>query len=54
MTKRWLQEFEFGIRISPWTYLLSLLAVILLAFLTIGYLSMRSAKANPAGVLKYE
>jgi ABC-type antimicrobial peptide transport system permease subunit len=54
ITSRWLQEFEFGIRISPWTYLLSLLAVLSIAFLTIGFLSLRSARANPARVLKYE
>jgi hypothetical protein len=54
MTSRWLQEFAFGIHISPWTYLFSLLAVLILAFLTIGFLSMRSARANPARVLKYE
>lgn len=54
LTNRWLREFAFGIGISPWTYLLSLLAVLVLAFLSIGFLSIKSARANPARVLKYE
>jgi hypothetical protein len=52
-TRMWLQEFAFGVRISPWTYLLSLLAMVSIAFLTIIFLSNRSARENPARVLKY-
>jgi putative ABC transport system permease protein len=52
-TRMWLQEFAFGVRISPWTYLLSLLAMVSIAFLTIIFLSNRSARENPAQVLKY-
>lgn len=52
-TRMWLQDFAFGIRISPWTYLLSLLAMVCFAFLTIIFLSNRSARENPAQVLKY-
>jgi hypothetical protein len=54
LTKRWLQEFAFGIRISLWTYLISLTAMVLVALLSIAYVSRRSARANPAKVLKYE
>jgi len=54
ITRKWLQEFAFGIRISPWTYLISLVSVIIIAFLTIGYLSRRSARTNPAQVLKHD
>jgi len=50
----WLQRFAFGIKISPMTYLFSLFAVVLVAFLTIGFLSRKSARVNPAGVLKYD
>jgi putative ABC transport system permease protein len=52
MTWVWLQRFAFGIKISPLTYLFALVMVVLLAFLTIGFLSQRSARANPAGILK--
>jgi putative ABC transport system permease protein len=51
-TRVWLQEFAFGIRISAWTYLISLIAMIGIAILTILYLSHRSASENPAKVLK--
>jgi putative ABC transport system permease protein len=50
----WLQRFAFGIRISPLTYLFSLMTVVVVAFLTIGFLSRKSAMANPAKVLKYD
>lgn len=52
ITRKWLQEFAFGIKISPWTYMISLVLVLVIAFLTIGLLSRKSAKANPALVLK--
>jgi len=53
-TKIWLQEFAFGIVISPWSYLVSLLSMLLIAFLTIGYIAHKSARANPTMVLKHE
>jgi putative ABC transport system permease protein len=54
LTRVWLQRFAFGIKISPLTYLFALVMVIFLAFLTIGFLSRKSARANPAGILKYD
>ena len=53
LTRMWLQGFAYGIKISPWTYLLSLISVIIIAFLTLGFLSRRSARVNPAQILKY-
>ena len=50
----WLQRFAFGIKISPLSYLFSLAGVVAIAFLTIGFLSRSSARANPAEVLKYD
>ena len=52
LTRMWLQGFAYGIRISPWTYLFSLILVVIIAFLTLGFLSRRSARANPAHILK--
>jgi len=54
LTRVWLQRFAFGIKISPLTYLFALVMVVLLAFLSIGFLSQRSARANPAGILKHD
>lgn len=53
LTTVWLQRFAYVIRISPWTYLLSLISVIVIAFLTLGLLSRKSAMENPARILKY-
>ncbi len=52
LTNMWLQRFAYVIRISPWTYLFSLISVIIITFLTLGFLSRRSARTNPAQVLK--
>lgn len=53
-TKIWLQGFAFKIIISPWSYLFSLLSMLMIAFLTIGYISHKSAMSNPTKVLKDE
>lgn len=52
-TRMWLRKFAFGVNISPWTYLFSLLAMVGIAFLTIIFISNKSARENPAKVLKY-
>ncbi len=52
-TRRWLQEFAFGIHISPLTYLFALMTVITITFLTLGLLSRKTARTNPASVLKH-
>jgi len=52
LTRMWLQGFAYGIRISPFTYLFSLISVIIIALLTLGFLSRRSASENPAHILK--
>jgi len=54
ITSRWLQEFTFRIEISPMTYLLALLGMLLMAFLTIGFQARRKALVNPAEILKCE
>ena len=52
LTRKWLQEFVFRIEISILSYLVTLIAVIVIAFLTIGFLTCRSARINPAEVIK--
>ncbi len=52
LTRKWLQEFVFRIEISVLSYLISLILVILIAFITISFLSGRTARINPAAVLK--
>ena len=54
ITDRWLQGFSYRITISLLTYLLTLVGIIVIAFLTIGIQARRSALVNPAQLLKYE
>lgn len=44
----WLQDFEYRINISWWTFILTALLSILIAFVTVSYQAIRAALANPA------
>ncbi|MDR7129983.1 putative ABC transport system permease protein [Algoriphagus sp. 4150] len=48
----WLQSFANRVSFSPWPYILSILPVLLLAGLTIGYRSWKVFRLNPAKTLK--
>jgi putative ABC transport system permease protein len=50
----WLSSFAYKIDISFWVFLGAGMAELLLAFLSVGYLSLRAASLNPAHVLKDE
>jgi putative ABC transport system permease protein len=50
----WLSTFQFKIEINPLVFILSGLAVMVVALLSVAYLSMRAASVNPANVLKEE
>jgi putative ABC transport system permease protein len=50
----WLQGFAFRISISGWSIVLSGLAVMLMAWLTIGYQAIQAALHNPVDSLKHE
>ena len=50
----WLSSFAYKIDISFWVFLGAGMAELLLAFLSVGYLSFRAASLNPARVLKDE
>jgi putative ABC transport system permease protein len=50
----WLQSFQFKIDISPLVFVFSGLAVMVVALLSVAYLSLRAASVNPASVLKEE
>ena len=51
---RWLANFPYSIRISWWMFALAGAIAILMAFLTVSYLSIRAALANPVESLKDE
>jgi len=50
----WLQGFAYRINISPWTFLLSGLAAILIALATVSYQAIKAAMANPVKSLRSE
>jgi putative ABC transport system permease protein len=50
----WLNNFIFKIDISIWIFLLTGLGTLLIAWLTIGYLTIRTASLNPVDTLKEE
>jgi len=54
LSKQWLEEFAYGIRISPWIFIATGLATWIIAFLTVSYQSILAAVKNPVTSLRYE
>ena len=50
----WLKNFAYRIDLSVWTFVLSGLAALAIALLTISYQSIKAATADPADSLRYE
>jgi len=51
---RWLRTFAYRISIEWWFFALGGVLSIVIAFLTVGYQSVKSARTNPADALRYE
>jgi putative ABC transport system permease protein len=52
--KTWLQNFHFRIPWSPLPYLLSLVIVFTVAWLSISYQALKASRTNPAEALRYQ
>ena len=52
--KDWLQDFSYRIDLEVWPFLLSGLLTIIISWLTVGFHAIKTARANPVDVLKYE
>ena len=52
--REWLAGFANRIELGWWFYVLPLLAVMLIAFFTVGYKTLQAAKGNPGDSLRYE
>jgi putative ABC transport system permease protein len=50
----WLQSFAYRVSVSVWTYVLSAIAIIAIALITIATQTVRAARANPVDSLKSE
>ena len=54
VAKDWLQNFYYRINLHPLDFLTGFMIAFLVAFITIGYKILRSARTNPVESLKYE
>ncbi len=52
--KRWLQNFAYHTTIEMWIFLVSTLAALLIAVLTVSFLSIKAALTDPVVSLRYE
>jgi putative ABC transport system permease protein len=52
--QRWLSDFAYRIEMQWWMFALAGLAAVLIAFLTVGFQSVRAALANPVKSLRSE
>jgi len=52
--RKWLESFEYGIKLSWWMYGVAALLAIGIAFLTVSYQSVKAALANPVKSLRTE
>jgi len=51
---KWLDNYSYRIHISWWMFVLSGIAAVLIAFLTISYQSIKAAFTNPVKSLRSE
>ena len=51
---KWLENYPYRIEISAWTFVISALLAIMVAFLTVSFQSVRTALMNPVRSLKSE
>jgi putative ABC transport system permease protein len=51
---RWLQNFAYRTGIAPWIFLLTGVAALAIALLTVSYQSIRAALSDPVRAIKYE
>ncbi len=54
LMSRWLQNFEFQVRIGPGVFVLAGAGLLIVAWATLGYLTLRVTRLNPAETLKSE
>ncbi len=51
---KWLVNFAYRITISIWVFLFSTLTALLIAFITTSFQSIKTARTNPAEILRFE
>ena len=51
---KWLENYEYVIRIDWWLFLVTAIVSIVVALLIVGYQTLRVALSNPVNALRYE
>jgi putative ABC transport system permease protein len=54
LLKRWLDGFAFHAPLSPWTFIFTLVFLMLFAFATVAWQSAKAARQNPVDAMRYE
>jgi len=54
MMRRWLEGFAYSVNINIWVFLISGIITLVLALVTVSWLSWRTARTNPVDSLRYE
>jgi putative ABC transport system permease protein len=50
----WLQNFPYRITINPVLFVIAGLVVVVIAFFSVGFQTMKAARVNPASTLRSE
>ncbi len=54
LMSKWLRNFAYRVDLSIWAFLVSGLAALAIALLTVGFQTVKTARANPVDSLRYE
>ena len=54
LIQKWLEDFEFRITVQPYHFLIAIAIILVMSFLTISYLVMKTSLEKPANALRYE
>lgn len=51
---RWLQDFAYHMDLNAWLFIITVVAGVIIAFITVGYQTLRAANSNPVNSLRNE
>jgi putative ABC transport system permease protein len=54
LINKWLDGYAFKIELTWWMFLIPVLVVIVISLISISYLTIKAAVANPVKSLRYE
>ena len=54
LMQRWLEQFAYRIQPAPWMFAAAALLSLLMVAMTIGFQTLKAARANPVEALRYE